>query len=96
MAKKAVSKNASASSASGSNALISEKAAGGGEEEEDSGEEVDEEEEMRRLLGFGDFDSTKGKPVDDNFETAAAGAAAKHKKRVYRYFHTANTIFMRR
>ena len=46
--------------------------------------EGDEEEEMMRLLGFGNFDSTKGKPVEDNFDTAAIGAVKKNKKRVYR------------
>ena len=51
---------------------------------EDEGAEVNEEEEMMRLLGFGNFDSTKGKPVEDNFETAAIGGVKKNKKRVYR------------
>ena len=50
----------------------------------ESGPEEDEEEEMKRLLGFGSFDSTKGKPVEDNFESAAIGAVKKNKKRVYR------------
>ena len=51
---------------------------------DEEGIEVDEEEEMMRLLGFGNFDSTKGKPVEDNFDTAAIGAVKKNKKRVYR------------
>jgi hypothetical protein len=46
---------------------------------------VDEEEEMMRSMGFGSFESTKGKPVEDNLETAARGAVLKNKKRVYRY-----------
>jgi U4/U6.U5 small nuclear ribonucleoproteins len=33
-------------------------------------EEEDEEEEMRRLMGFGTFDTTKEKHVDDNTEGA--------------------------
>lgn len=49
-------------------------------------EEVDDEEAMMRAMGFGGFDSTKGKPVVDNATSAAAGGAMKNKKRVYRQY----------
>lgn len=45
-----------------------------------------EEEQMQMLMGFGGFDSTKGKPVEENARGAAAGAAHKEKKREYRQY----------
>eukprot|EP00602_Paraphysomonas_sp_CaronLab_P000562 CAMPEP_0185021336 /NCGR_PEP_ID=MMETSP1103-20130426/4027_1 /TAXON_ID=36769 /ORGANISM="Paraphysomonas bandaiensis, Strain Caron Lab Isolate" /LENGTH=200 /DNA_ID=CAMNT_0027552799 /DNA_START=88 /DNA_END=689 /DNA_ORIENTATION=- len=48
-------------------------------------DEVDEKEIMR-VMGFGGFDSTKEKPVEDNFKGAALGAAAKNKRRIYRQY----------
>lgn len=45
-----------------------------------------EEEQMQMLMGFGGFDSTKGKPVEENVRGAAAGAAHKEKKREYRQY----------
>lgn len=41
---------------------------------------------MQMLMGFGGFDSTKGKPVEENARGAAAGAAHKEKKREYRQY----------
>ena len=41
---------------------------------------------MARLLGFGDFDTTKGKTVKDNQTTAARGAISKTKRREYRQY----------
>ncbi|TYZ68348.1 hypothetical protein PybrP1_012566 [[Pythium] brassicae (nom. inval.)] len=45
-----------------------------------------EEEQMQALMGFGGFDSTKGKPVEDNAKGVAAGAVGKEKKRQYRQY----------
>ena len=45
-----------------------------------------EEEQMQRLMGFGGFDSSKGKEVSSNQSTAARGAHAKSKKREYRQY----------
>lgn len=76
--------NASSSSTVGS--------AGGGRNEDDGtgagggDEEVDEEEQMRRLMGFGSFDSSKGKQVESNTSGAAVGAVSKHKARKYRQY----------
>ena len=43
---------------------------------------------MARLMGFGDFDTTKGKHVADNDTSAARGAVARTLKREYRqYMH---------
>ena len=44
------------------------------------------EEEMQRMMGFGGFDSTKGKVVVDNHEGAARGLGAKNKGRKYRQY----------
>lgn len=49
-------------------------------------EGLDEEEQMQRLLGFGGFGTTKGQKVDDNHNSSAKGAAAKHKARKYRQY----------
>lgn len=48
--------------------------------------QLSEEEQMRALMGFGGFDSTKGKPVEDNAKGAAAGALRQEKKRDYRQY----------
>jgi len=45
---------------------------------------LDEEEQLQKLLGFGGFESTKGRAVEDNQKSLARGAAAKHKARKYR------------
>lgn len=45
-----------------------------------------EEEQLQALLGFGGFDSTKGKPVEDNGKGVATGAVRKEKKRQYRQY----------
>jgi U4/U6.U5 tri-snRNP-associated protein 3 len=62
----------------------------GGEDEKDDNEEGDngecDEDEMMRILGFGNFDSTKGKPVAANQEGVAAGGVAKAKGREYRQY----------
>ncbi|GLE01380.1 hypothetical protein PINS_up010210 [Pythium insidiosum] len=47
---------------------------------------LSEEEQMQMLLGFGGFDSTKGKSVEDNAVGPAAGAARKETKREYRQY----------
>jgi U4/U6.U5 tri-snRNP-associated protein 3 len=49
-------------------------------------ENYDVEEDMMALMGFKGFDSTKGKPIEENIVGAAAGGVAKHKKRVYRQY----------
>jgi U4/U6.U5 tri-snRNP-associated protein 3 len=46
--------------------------------DDEEGDEVD----MQAFLGFGSFDSTKGKEVADNTD----GAASKNKKRIYRQY----------
>ena len=48
--------------------------------------EAQVEQQMAALMGFGGFDSTKGKPVEDNKTTAAKGHVAKHKRREYRQY----------
>ena len=58
-------------------------------------EEEDEEAEMARLMGFGDFSTTKGKPVDDNILGAGAGAVSKHKARKYRQYMNRKSGFNR-
>ena len=50
--------------------------------EDNENDELDEEAEMRKLLGFGGFNSTKGKEVVDNH----AGAVAAHTSREYRQY----------
>lgn len=49
-------------------------------------EDLDEEEQMQKMLGFGGFDSTKGKAVEDNQKSLAKGSAAKNKARKYRQY----------
>ena len=56
------------------------------QEELEELEELDEEEQMQRMLGFGGFDSTKGKAVEDNQISLAKGSAAKNKARKYRQY----------
>lgn len=41
---------------------------------------------MMKLMGFGGFNSTKGKIVYDNHENASVGAVSKHKKREFRQY----------
>lgn len=55
----------------------------GADEEQDSEED---EAEMQRMLGFGSFDTTKGKVVEENKHSAAVGAASKHQARKYRQY----------
>ena len=51
------------------------------------GEDSEEDEaEMQRMLGFGSFDTTKGKVVEENKHSAAVGAASKHQARKYRQY----------
>ena len=68
---------------------------GGGSDEEgfdDDGEgqtqedfdALSEEQQMAQMLGFGGFDTTKGKEVADNSSTAARGATSKTKRREYK------------
>lgn len=45
-----------------------------------------EEEQMQALMGFGGFDSTKGRPVEDNVQGAATGGIRKENKREYRQY----------
>jgi U4/U6.U5 tri-snRNP-associated protein 3 len=47
---------------------------------------LSEEDQMKLLLGFGDFDSTKGKLVDENLKGPAVGAARHETKREYRQY----------
>merc|ERR1719223_2423213 len=54
--------------------------------EDESLEGLDPQEQMKRLMGFGGFESTKGKAVKDNQTGASKGAAAKGKARVYRQY----------
>lgn len=58
----------------------------GGPQQPDSLEDLSEEQKMAALMGFGSFDTTKGKQVADNVKTAARGHVAKHKKRQYRQY----------
>ncbi len=41
---------------------------------------------MATLLGFGNFDTTKGKKIEDNFTTAARGGMSKLKHREHRQY----------
>lgn len=41
---------------------------------------------MKMLLGFGDFDTTKGKMVEENVKSAAVGTARHETKREYRQY----------
>ena len=56
------------------------------EVDEEELEGLDEEEQMQKLLGFGGFDSTKGKKVEDNHDSLARGSSAKNKARKYRQY----------
>ncbi|CAI5717000.1 unnamed protein product [Peronospora destructor] len=47
---------------------------------------LSEEEQMRLLLGFGDFDSSKGKVVEENRTSAAVGTVRRDTKREYRQY----------
>jgi U4/U6.U5 tri-snRNP-associated protein 3 len=47
---------------------------------------LDEDEQMKLFMGFGDFNTTKGKAVKDNHTTSARGAVAKNKARKYRQY----------
>ncbi|KAG6583208.1 U4/U6.U5 small nuclear ribonucleoprotein 27 kDa protein [Phytophthora cinnamomi] len=47
---------------------------------------LSEEEQMQMLLGFGGFDSTKGKAVEENVKSAAVGTARRENKREYRQY----------
>ena len=47
---------------------------------------LSEEDQMKLLLGFGDFDSTKGKVVEENQKSAAVGTARRETKREYRQY----------
>lgn len=51
-------------------------------EPEDGQEGDDEEAKMMAAMGFGGFDSTKGKPVDGN----QSGAAKVNKQRTWRQY----------
>lgn len=48
--------------------------------------DMTEEEMMARMMGFGGFDSTKGKEVSGNNKGAHAGAIAKTRKQTYRQY----------
>ncbi|CAH0474362.1 unnamed protein product [Peronospora belbahrii] len=45
-----------------------------------------EEEQMKLLLGFEDFDSTKGKNVEENVKGPAVGTVRRDTKREYRQY----------
>lgn len=62
------------------------KYSGAGANAEGEYEEEDDDAEMRRMLGFGGFDSTKGRMVDENHSGASVGAVSKHKARKYRQY----------
>ena len=55
-------------------------------------EALDEEQQMAQLLGFGDFSTTKGSKVEDNFSTSARGAMAKSKRRDYKQYMNRKVI----
>ncbi|KAI9910411.1 hypothetical protein PsorP6_010978 [Peronosclerospora sorghi] len=56
------------------------------DEEVNSMSHLSEEERMKLLLGFGTFDSTKGKCVEENRKSAAVGTARREIKREYRQY----------
>jgi len=62
------------------------KADEGSDMEEEDLTELSAEEQMRKLMGFGDFGTTKGKKVEDNHTGAARGATASKKERKYRQY----------
>lgn len=49
-------------------------------------EGLTEEEKMMRLMGFGDFNTTKGQKVEDNVQGASKGAKAVSGQRTYRQY----------
>lgn len=49
-------------------------------------DDIADDKELNRIMGFTGFDTTKNKPVDDNFHGAAVGGTARHKKRAYRQY----------
>jgi U4/U6.U5 tri-snRNP-associated protein 3 len=53
-----------------------------GEQDDDDEDEEEEELDMMAVLGFGGFDTTKGKEIADNTH----GAVSKSKKRIYRQY----------
>jgi len=57
-------------------------------------EGLDEEEQMQKLLGFGGFDITKGKKIQDNHDSLAKGSAAKNKARKYRQYISSLDILL--
>ncbi|CAN0337108.1 unnamed protein product, partial [Phaeothamnion confervicola] len=52
----------------------------------EDGSELPQEQQMMRLMGFGGFDTSKGRTIDTNLKGAAKGAVSKHKKREYRQY----------
>ncbi len=61
-------------------------------QEDERFDELSEEQQMARLMGFGDFETTKGKKCEDNHTTAARGAMAKTKQREYRQYMNRKVI----
>ena len=55
----------------------------GTSQQEKSLDELSEEAQMQQLMGFGSFDTTKGKKIDDNHRTASKGFSGKVKQRKY-------------
>jgi hypothetical protein len=55
-------------------------------------EELSEEQQLAQLIGFGDFTTTKGSKVEDNFSTSARGAMAKSQRREYRQYMNRKVI----
>ena len=53
---------------------------------EENMDDLSEEEQMKRMMGFGTFDTSKGKKVEDNHGTAARGLVAKVKRREYKQY----------
>jgi U4/U6.U5 tri-snRNP-associated protein 3 len=47
---------------------------------------LSEEEQMKIIIGFSDFDSSKGKPVEENQKGPANGTVRKDSKRQYRQY----------
>jgi U4/U6.U5 tri-snRNP-associated protein 3 len=56
-----------------------------GNAEEEEGD-LTEEQIMQRMMGFGGFDSTKGKQIQENQKSAARGAVKKNEQRTYRQY----------
>ncbi|RHY03051.1 hypothetical protein DYB36_007935, partial [Aphanomyces astaci] len=57
--------------------------------------EISEEEQMRLLMGFGGFDTTKGKVVEENLRGPAVGTSNTKSKREYRQFMNKRSSFMK-